>query len=644
VYLDADERTNRILMIGLEEQLAVVDELIDTLDVEQKDLRTLRLYEIQFVDAEEVRNKLSELGIISGGGITSTSGRTATRTTTRTTPTRPATPTRPGTPAAPASSAAAIEEPLTEEPQVVIIEPTNSLLVNATAEQHVQIAMIIGYVDNSQEETANPYVIYPLENQDPEELSGVLEKLISETITEQQGAADSKVVRTTTRKKIEEDIFIVPDPKTYSLIVYASKKNQQWISSLIEELDQYRPQVLLDCTLVEVTRDDEFAYDLDIISQIVPGADTMQYLSGGSLLPEFSRSTIGEAINTGAGLGNFPGAGGQGFLAKGQVQVLFKIMEYRGYGRVLARPKLLVNDNEEGTITTEDTIYVAEKQTKYIPSTSAPGTTPGYSPDTSVTFKPYNAGIELTIQPHISKGDQLQLTITLNRTDFDLAGEKTVNIGGEDFPKPLDTRTSNVQTIVTVPDGKTIILGGLEKTTQSKGGGKVPILGDLPFIGGLFRNASNASVQSRLYVFVKAHILRPGQEFTGVSDIEVVSLKNRATFERFEKEMQDYEDWPGIKPKPMDPEKVLEEDEDRVVIPRSRQALKKQATKTQEFRNGQSAKGQPIELNQNIERNGMISLNNRQLLDESKKDMKEGRDLPGTKSKLIHPMRILEDD
>ena len=641
VYLDADERTNRILMIGLEEQLAVVDELIDTLDVEQKDLRTLRLYEIQYVDAEEVRIKLEELGIISGGR--GTSGRTATRTPsrtttpTRTTPGRTTTPSRTTT-----ASTAAIQEPLEEEPQVVIIESTNSLLVNGTAGQHVQVATIIGYIDNSQEESVNPYVIYPLENQDPEELSAVLEKLISETITE-KGAADSKVVRTTTKPKIEEDIFIVADPKTYSLIVYASKKNQQWLSQLIEELDQYRPQVLLDCTLVEVNRDDEFAYHLDIISQIAPGADTMQYLGASGLLTEFPRKTIAEAINTGASLGNYPGAGGQAFLAKGQIQTLFQIMEYRGYGRVLARPKLLVNDNEEGTITTEDTIYIAEKQTKYIPTTTT-STQNQYAPDTSVTFKPYNAGIELTIMPHISKGDQLQLTITLNRTDFDLAGEKTVNIGGEDFPKPLDTRMSNVQTIVTVPDGKTIILGGLEKTTQSKGGGKIPILGDIPLIGGLFRNASNASVQSRLYVFVKAHILRPGQEFTGMSDIEVVSLKNRKTFERFEKEMQEYEDWPGIKPKPMDPLQVLEADEVREVKPRSRQALQKRARTTQEVEGQTGTRSQLIELKQNIKRNGIISLKNGQPLDQSNKSMKEGRDLPGTKPKPMHPMQILEVD
>jgi len=69
VYLDADERTNRILMIGLEEQLIIVDELIDTLDVEQQDLRTMRLYEIQHVGAEEVVKKLQELGIIGGGRV-----------------------------------------------------------------------------------------------------------------------------------------------------------------------------------------------------------------------------------------------------------------------------------------------------------------------------------------------------------------------------------------------------------------------------------------------------------------------------------------------------------------------------------------------------------------------------------------------
>ena len=71
VFLEADERTNRILMIGLDEQLDIVEKLIDTLDVKQLDLRTLRSYEIQFVDAEDVLIKLEELAIVGQAGRSS---------------------------------------------------------------------------------------------------------------------------------------------------------------------------------------------------------------------------------------------------------------------------------------------------------------------------------------------------------------------------------------------------------------------------------------------------------------------------------------------------------------------------------------------------------------------------------------------
>ena len=64
VYLDADERTNRILMVGYAEQLAVVEEVIGALDVVQQDLRTFKIYEIKHVDAEEVRKHLAEFDLI----------------------------------------------------------------------------------------------------------------------------------------------------------------------------------------------------------------------------------------------------------------------------------------------------------------------------------------------------------------------------------------------------------------------------------------------------------------------------------------------------------------------------------------------------------------------------------------------------
>jgi type II secretory pathway component GspD/PulD (secretin) len=540
VYLDADERTNRILIVGLADQLVVVDKLIDALDVEYQDLRTLRLYEIQHVGAEEIKEKLEELGIISGG-------RPTTRAPTRAKAAKPGTPTTP----------TAAKEPLVEEPQVVVIEATNSVLVNATAEQHAQIATIIAYVDSEPEEAAINYKVYPLENQDPEELAGVLNQLIQETTTKEEKGA--KIV--TTKKKIEEDITIIPDPKTYSLIVYASKKNHQWISSLIKQLDEYRPQVLLDVTLVEISKNDEFSFDLNLI-QSFPFILEENYSGFANILvaPDDKgeggkySSDIMEKLRESRrdrfiDLQSMSGAS-TAFYGDRHINVLLEAMQTKGYGRVLARPKLLVNDNEQGTIKSQETTYITRTKVSYRQGPVGEEDIPVVD----TTFEPYEAGIQLDIEPHISKGDQLRLTITMTRTDFrDTAA--SLNQG-----TPPDKVTSDVTTIVTVPDSTTIILGGLEKLSQSKGGTKVPLLGDIPIIGGLFRSTANTDAQSRLYVFVKAHILRPGEELTGESDIEVVSAKNRATFERYEEEMQKYEDWPGIKPEPMDPLRILEAD------------------------------------------------------------------------------------
>ncbi len=522
VYLDADERTNRILMIGYQNELDVVEELISALDVEKQDLRTLRLYEIQHVGAEDVREKLSELGIIGGVAARPARGRTAARAPAAAKP----------APAQPAPSSAAEEEPLVEEPQVIVIESTNSLLVNATAEQHAQIAMIIGYVDSETLAEAIPYELYSLENQEPEDLAAVLEKLIQETVKDKEGKIE------TTIKRLEEDIVIVPDKNTFSLIVYASKKNQEWIGRLIKDLDKRRPQVLIDVALVEVTREDEFQYDLNLIAN-AKGLVTANIGISGSTLP--IASSIGNHLEGGWNLKDAEGkSSGQvrGFYAEDKIQALLTAMDRKDYGRILAQPKVLVNDNEEGVINTTERTYVREETTVY---------TEQGIPITTAKWTEYPAKIELSITPNIGEGELLRLVIAMSREDFD----KKVDA-------PPDYRTSNVNTTVTVPDGSTIILGGLTKLKQSKGGSKVPLLGDIPIVGGLFRTVANSDETSKLYIFVKANILRPDDTEAGLAQLERISARNRLEFEKAEAQFQSHEDWPGIKPEPMDPLRVLE--------------------------------------------------------------------------------------
>jgi len=429
-----------------------------------------------------------------------------------------------------------------EVPQVVVVEATNSLLVNATLEQHAQISKILAYLDSDTRLDATKYVIYPLENQNPEDLAIILESLIKETVLDKEG----KVAQVL--KKTDDDIVIVPDPKTFSIIAYANKRNQEWIANLIENLDQRRPQVLIDVTLVEVSETDTFEYDLNILSSFpdltsTSGA-TNPIMAAGSAV-----NLVEKLVNSGLNSDrdrfvDFQSNGGQGtgFYGDRHINALLTAMNKKSYGRVLAKPKILVNDNEEGTITTKDTTYVLTRSST-IPaegSTAIP---------TGETYNPYDAGITLAIIPHISEGDLLRLELTLDRTDF------TGTVGGD---SPPDTSTSEVATVVTVPDGSTIILGGMVKLNQNKGGTKVPFLGDLPLVGSLFRSVNNSDIQKKLYVFVKAEIIRPADVLAGESDLERISDKNRAAFERHEARFQNYQTWPGVEVRGMIPDRVLD--------------------------------------------------------------------------------------
>jgi len=523
-------------MIGLDKQLDEVEELINTLDVVQQDLRSLELYKINHVDAEQVKQQLEELGIISP---TLTSSSYSSRLTTGAKPgtsTTAARTTRPSTSSA-FNTRGETNEALMGEPQVIVVEPTNSLLVNATAEQHVEIAEILSYVDTETDKTEIPYKVYPLENQSPDHLVTVLEPLIQESVLDKEGKVES------VRQKQEEQITIVPDPNTFSLIVYASKKNQEWISNLIEQLDKRRPQVLIDVTLVEISESDVFDYDLQLVSKfprMEPGGQMDKFPA--LLSPEDSGFPSDRVTELGAFVGG--SLSGHGFYADSHIQALLTLMQKKGYGRVLAKPKILVNDNELGHIDATNTIYVSRS--------SSSATTSGEAVvSSSYTFDEFPSGINLDITPHISKGELLRLEITMTRSS------QGTPSGTANVPPPPKIE-NNIETTVTVPDKGTIILGGIIQLDQQKQTWKVPLLGDIPLVGGLFRKIGNSSNDTRLYIFVKGEILRPDETFAGLPDLQQISDRNKIAFEEFEKKFQNYQDWPGIKPKQVEPFKVLD--------------------------------------------------------------------------------------
>ena len=180
-----------------------------------------------------------------------------------------------------------------------------------------------------------PYKIYPLENSSPKHLAEVLQSLIQETVEQQkEGGKIEKVV-----VNKDEKIKIVPDPNTYSLIVYANKKNQEWIANLITQLDKRRPQVLIDVTLVEITKTRQVRLRSEPDAQLARSAPARPA----------SRASTTTDEDCSAKARCRPADGGlTAFYGDKQVQALLDTVQEKNYGRVLAKPKLLVNDNEQG--------------------------------------------------------------------------------------------------------------------------------------------------------------------------------------------------------------------------------------------------------------------------------------------------------
>ena len=603
VYLDTDERTNRILMIGFEEELTLIEKLIDTLDVAQTDPRSPNIYSIRNIDAKQALEKLEKLQVLktsggnhpdakAGSGNNALTGEplvtvleATNQLLVRTTSDQhvligefldyidvipesirtlayheienitaiaareileeldlvsagaktvvSTTAAKPNEPAVSRGNRAPDDEKtadfLTDKPQVVVSESTNALLVKGTAEQHERLAGIIKYIDRKMPEEELSYQIYPLENSSPEHISDMLERLIGQTTDDDK---DGKIEKDATPR---EQITIVPDSNTFSLVVHASQRNHEWIEDLIRKLDKRRPQVLIDVTLVEITRTDTFEYDLNLV------ANAKDAVVGNLVIDSIQKVNSGSRLEAGFNLldkdGN-PTGHTKAFYSDEKVQALLTAIQRKNYGRVLAKPKILVDDGQQGRIETiDETTYV--KESIQIPQTGTPITTRD--------FVPIQASIQLKITPHIGEGDLLRLAVHLSRDDF----------GNRPLPgAPPDKATSEVDTTVFVPDKHTVILGGLVKLNQSKGGSKIPVLGDIPLVGGLFRSVNNSDVEKKLYVFLKANIVRPYEE-SRLVDLQKMSAEHQQAFEKSESEFQKIEHIPGIRPDPMRPERVL---------------------------------------------------------------------------------------
>lgn len=275
---------------------------------------------------------------------------------------------------------------------------------------------------------------------------------------------------------------IAMDENTNSIIVVAPPAEQRIYEQIIQQLDQRRPQVLVETTIVTLDTSDNFQFGVEVAAA-----------SGDGKIISLSAFGLSE-IDPETGTIDIPGStieeplsgGTLGILDPDVASVVIRALSTNTRSKLVSMPRVLVNDNEDG-------ILESVQQEPYT-VTVVPGG------DVAVESSDYaEAGTRISVTPHISEGDYLQLEYAVELSNFT----------GEALPNQPPPQLNNVvESRVTIPDGHTIVVGGLNQSNLTETIQKVPFLGDIPIIKHLFRNTARGGNNTTLFVFIRPTIMR----------------------------------------------------------------------------------------------------------------------------------------
>ncbi len=378
---------------------------------------------------------------------------------------------------------------------------TNSLIVLANEDDTKRVEDLIKRLDVETERT-NIHV-YFLRNTNSEYMAKVLNNIVSKRKPE--GG--------------EIPILISEEAGTNSLIIDATQEDYASLVKIIEKLDIVRDQVLVEVLIAEVSYEDTFELGVEWIGldndgkgfpdiktmgtgrNNAEGFGEMQFGDGGLSSYASSGEGIASSGLKGASIGFVQKMAGSG-TSLPDFAVMLHALQTNADVNILATPQILTMDNEEASI----------KVVRNIPYLSKIEIGTDNNQDyQDVEYK--DVGIELTITPHISKEQMVRLEIEQKISS--LVSEQTSGI--RLTPETFDRET---KTAVIVKDNHTIVIGGLVRDDQEDNVSKVPILGDIPLLGLLFRKSSTRKLKNNLLVFITPRVVRTTQQIADLTDLK----------------------------------------------------------------------------------------------------------------------------
>lgn len=284
-----------------------------------------------------------------------------------------------------------------------------------------------------------------------------------------------------------DSIRVVSDDYNNALLVYASPYEFGKIERILRQLDVVATQVLIEASIVEVTLSDDLQYGIEWMFQGGVGSD----YSGQGML-NFSGGDLGPLA-------------GFSYTVQDQasaVRAVVNALAEKSMVNVISTPSVLVLDNHTAAI------HVGDQQ----PIQSRQLVTDGGNVQSSIEYK--DTGVKLEVTPSVNDGGLVTLDVKQSVTD----------VG------PVDTATQqrsflerNVSSRVAVRNGNSVVLGGLIRDNNAQGKSGIPLLMDIPVLGGLFSTNTDNNVRTELLVFITPKVVESDEEMRSLS----IEMKNR---------------------------------------------------------------------------------------------------------------------
>jgi general secretion pathway protein D len=296
----------------------------------------------------------------------------------------------------------------------------------------------------------------------------------------------------------DNGVRITADENTNSLVLIAAPEDFRILKGVIDRLDIPRRQVYVETTVVEVASEDEFNagigyhFGSNDVSPFATGYASSQLnassfgLNVADLLSGLAMGVFGEGIDVGVS----DGQGGTATISVPAFGIALNALQSNSAVDILSNPSLLVVDNEEATINIG----------RNVPFPVSAGRDNNNNP--IITYQREDVGITLQVTPQINESNYvtLELNLEVAEVEEDSSGLDVSTAG-------FITSKRQTENVVVVRDNQTIVIGGLIGNTATKVRTKIPILGDIPLLGALFRGSRKTDRKTNLLIFLTPHVI-----------------------------------------------------------------------------------------------------------------------------------------